>query len=193
MVTDALLSDLYDDDDDVVYSQDYAMTRGYYDRIFVHDGNWCEALSAFAETCDEPICLFLDDFFMNAPVEPLLIQRGLEQMEAMQAGCVRLFPCPGPDEDYGDPHFGIVGRGARYRISTQAALWNPEYLRKVVSCGKTPWELELDGSPYSDSLMEPVLSFKPQLRPYPVSYLGAIRHGRCGWGFELWHEESIIS
>ncbi len=151
--------------------------EGYGQSFFIAS-NWCEIVREFARSCyDGPLCLFLDDFWLNAPVSTELINRGLEQMEKMNAGCVRLYPCPGPTGDYGDSHFGIVDRGTNYRISTQVALWKPSYLRQIASKFKTPWEFELQGSVYSDSLPEPVLAFKRELNPWPVSYYGAIRHG----------------
>ncbi len=156
-----------------------APLKGYGGLLFNGSDIWCELLAEHARECkDEPTAIFLDDFWLNAPVQAELIDRGLEQMEKTGAGCVRLYPCPGPDEDYGDSHFGIVPRGAPYRISTQVALWKPSYLRQIASQFKTPWEFELQGSVYSDSLPEPVLAFKRELNPWPVSYYGAIRHGQ---------------
>ncbi len=153
-------------------------------QVCAYGKDWCGNLGQFAkDNPSEPSMLFLDDFWLNAPVNTDLIQRGIEQMEKTKAGCVRLYPCPGPDEDYGDPHFGIVSHGARYRISTQAALWRPSYLRQIAEQYKTPWEFELDGSVYSDSLPDPVLAFKRELQQWPISYYGAVRHGQ--WAPEV--------
>ncbi len=158
---------------------DVSTCEGYGDIFTYGPDSWCEGLSKFTiHLDDEATLIFLDDFWINAPVNVDLIDRGLEQMEKTVAGCVRLYPCPGPDEEYGDPHFGIVSHGARYRVSTQAALWRPSYLRQIAEQYKTPWEFELDGSAFSDSLPEPVLAFRRDLQPWPVSYYGAVRHGQ---------------
>ncbi len=148
-------------------------------QVLRYEDDWCGNLVQFANDYpSDPILMLLDDFWINAPVNTELIQRGLEQMEKTKSGCVRLYPCPGPDEEYGDPHFGIVSPGARYRISTQAALWRPSYLRQIAEQYKTPWEFELDGSAFSDSLPDPVLAFRRDIHPWPVSYYGAVRHGQ---------------
>ncbi len=136
--------------------------------------------------------MMLDDFWLNAPVNTELIYRGLEQMEKTNAGCVRLYSCPGPDEEYGDPHFGIVQQGARYRISTQAALWRPSYLQQIAQQYQSPWEFELDGSIFSNSLPDHVLAFKRELQPWPLSYYGAIRHGEWAPGLKLFMEATGI-
>ncbi len=157
-------------------------------------GTWCEILIDFIDSSDDidPILVFLDDFWLNAPVNTALIQRGLEQMKEMNAGCVRLYPCPGPDEEYGDEHFGIVPRGARYRISTQAALWDPSYLRQIASQCDSPWDFEIKGSVLSNDLEQPVLSFKRELQPWPVSYYGAVRHGQWAPAVKPFMEEMGI-
>jgi hypothetical protein len=139
---------------------------------------WCGILEGFLKDCKEPILLMQEDFFINAEVRPDLIERGLEQMGKIGAGCVRLYPCPGGDEEYGDRHFAIVPRGTRYRVSCQTALWNPVYLRKIASQFRTPAEFEIEGTKLSDSLPEPVLAFKRNVQPWPLSYLcSAISRG----------------
>lgn len=152
-----------------------------YESVFVYDSpSWCAILRAYAFQCDEPVCLFLDDFFLTAPVQEPLIERGLEQMQATGAGCVRLYPCPGGEEEYGDPHFALVPRGTRYRISLQVGIWRPSYLVAVAAGFDNPWDFEIQGSAVSDELPPPVLAFKRAVQPWPVEYLvSAI--GRSLW------------
>ncbi len=162
-------------------------------QVCEYGSTWCGNLSEFCkDNPGEPVLMMLDDFWLNAPVDVDLVYAGLEQMEEKNAGCVRLYPCPGPDEEYGDSHFGIVPRGARYRVSTQAALWRPSYLQQIAQQYQTPWEFELGGSVFSDSLPEPVLAFKRELQPWPVSYYGALRHGQWAPGVKPFMETMRI-
>lgn len=159
---------------------------------------WCRVADNFAgfvrATTKEPILLFQEDFFLNAPVRQDLIERGLEQIKARNAGCVRLYPCPGSDEDYGDAHFGIVKRGAPYRISLQAAIWQPSYLYSIASRFSTPQEFELQGTPYSNELPHEVLAFKRDVTPWPLSYeCTAIVNGKWTQGAKKLCEANGIS
>jgi hypothetical protein len=134
--------------------------------------SWCGTLAEFAADCGQSeILLLQEDFFLTAPVHPDLIERALEQMHARHAGMVRLYPCPGADEDYGNPHFGMVSRGSRYRISLQASIWNPQYLYAIASRFNTPQEFELDGTTLSNDLPDEVLAFQRDVLPRPMEYL----------------------
>lgn len=135
--------------------------------------SWCEVLAGFArEVSDEPILLFQEDFFLTSPVRMDLIQRALEQLEQKKkAGSVRLYPCPGGDTDYGDPHFAIIERGTPYRISCQATIWRPSFLLKIAERFNTTIDFELCGTPFADSLPDPVLAFKRDAQPWPLEYI----------------------
>lgn len=142
--------------------------------------SWCKILEHYAKSAGEAVtCLYQEDMFFSGPVIPELIEHGVQEMVERDSACVRLYPCPGPDADYGDPYFGIVTRGQRYRISCQNALWKNEYLAEVASHFNTPQEFELGGTLLSNSMPGEVLAFKRDVTPYPVQYLvTAIVSGR---------------
>ncbi len=134
--------------------------------------SWCKILTSYLDAYpDVPILLMLEDFFLSAPVQPSLINKAVDQLYKLNAGCVRLYPCPGGTQDYGDAHFAMVPKGDAYRISTQAAIWQPSYLKAIAGNFKTPWEFELDGTPLSNLAIEPVLAFKRDVKPWPLEYL----------------------
>lgn len=145
--------------------------------------SWCEVLSAFAFNIDRgdrlPILLFQEDFFLTAPVRQELVEHGLQQMAERDAACVRLYPCPGSDADYGDPYFGIVNRGTPYRTSCQAAFWRPRHLYEIAKWFQTPSEFETSGTTLSEDLPSDVLAFKRDMQPWPMEYLcSAISRGK---------------
>lgn len=143
--------------------------------VFVSPGTpWTTMLAHFLTTCTEPVMLFLDDYFLSAPVNTVLVRRGLRQMERMNAGCVRLYPCPGANADYGDADFGMVTPGTPYRISSQVSIWKPQYLRAIASQCRDHGEasdLEIGGTQFAESLPDPVLAFKRDSGPWPIQYL----------------------
>lgn len=141
--------------------------------------SWCEELTNFAESSDEPFLLCQEDFFLNAPVQTHLVVHALDQLEAHAAGCVRLYPMPGGETEYGDPYFARVEPGTDYRVSCQAAIWRPAFALNIARRFKTASQFEIRGSRISDTLPEPVLAFKRDVKPWPLSYLcSAISRGR---------------
>lgn len=135
------------------------------------DSSWCDVVSKYAALNNDNLLLMQEDLFLTAPVRQDLIEHALEQMKSRNAGMVRLYPCPGADEDYGDPHFGIVKKGSRYRISCQTGVWRPDYLHAIASRFKTPAEFEIHGTEFAETLPDEVLAFKRDSGPWPMEYL----------------------
>lgn len=145
---------------------------------------WCSVVRRVAESSpDEPILILQEDFFFTAPVEAPLIGYAHFLLDLKEAGCVRLYPCPGGTEDIGDPHFAEVGYKTPNRISCQAALWNPEYLYDIATHSMyttaTAGDFENLGTIYSNERPEPILAFKREQKPWPMEYLSsAISRGQ---------------
>lgn len=132
---------------------------------------WCQQLSWFAKTCNEPFIMYLEDFFPTTPPVMPLIEHGVKLMSDRGAGCVRLYPCPGSDEEIGDEFYGGVSWKASYRISTMTAIWNPEFIQKIANRNSSPWEFELRGTEMTRSMQTPILAFKRDVKPWPVEYI----------------------
>lgn len=147
--------------------------------VFLAHGQWSQAVAQFANTVEhEAVLLMQEDFFLTAPVKEDLIVEAMIQLHEQKAGCVRLYPCPGSDEEYGNLRFGSISRGAPYRISCQAAIWRPSYLSSIASQFSTAAEFELRGTPASCEMPEDVLSIKRESSPWPMEYLcSAISRG----------------
>lgn len=159
------------------YSDDHGERFGFGE-------SWCSVVARCAKDAgNDAILLLLDDYFLTAPVQQHLVEHGLKQLGEMNAGCVRLYPMPGGVEWYGDPYFKLVPHGSPNRISCQAAIWNPHYLYKVAMGSTTTTseagDFENLGSPFAESLTEPVLAFDRQTHPWPMDYLcSAISRGK---------------
>lgn len=147
--------------------------------ILIHDGSWCEMLASYAADLGEESCLlFQEDFLLTAPVKRELVEDGLDWL-GNGIGMVRLYPCPGAEQDGEDTNYAIVPRGTPYRISCQASIWNPQFLYAIASRLKTPAEFEIEGSKLAESLPDTVLAFKRDLQPWPLEYLcSAISRGK---------------
>lgn len=120
-----------------------------------------------------------EDFFINAPVNELLIQKGLDQLQERNAAMVRLYPCPGGDIPYGDKWYAEIPKGVAYRVSAQASIWDPISLYRIASHCDTPADFEIKGSELSNYIGEPFLAFRRDVQPWPLSYYcSAISRGK---------------
>lgn len=144
--------------------------------------SWCGTVSKICDQfSDDLILLLMEDFWLTHPVEPALIQRAIGLFQFENVGAVRLFPCPGAGETTGDEFFGLVERWEAYRISCQATIWRPEFLREICRAGEgSAAGFEIDGSNYAAEYLKPdVMAFRIGLYPWPIQYIcSAITRGR---------------
>lgn len=149
------------------------------DDVAMHaNPTWCGVLCDFLrQHGDEPILMLLDDFFFMAPVEQRLIDDAVNEFERWKAGCIRLYPCPGADGEYGHERIGTVDKGCRYRIACQPAIWDPAFLYDIASRFGSAADFEIQGTEYALGLPQPILAFKRDIEPWPIRYILAIRQG----------------
>ena len=100
---------------------------------------FCDAL----ERIPEDITLVLmEDYLLLAPPRTNEIARLARIMAETGAAHLRIFPCPGPDLPFpGHKDLGVLKKGAPYRTSLQAALWDRKALLHWQNVEKTPGSL----------------------------------------------------
>jgi hypothetical protein len=140
-------------------------------------GNWSTRLAAMLERVPaDYVLLLLEDYLLRGPARAEAIHRLAGEMEARGADCLRLYPCPGPDDD-GDGEIGVIARGAPFRVSLQAALWRRSALAALLVPGESPWEFERAGSRRSDASGGAFLSVRRGREPIDY-FCTAVRRGR---------------
>jgi len=147
--------------------------------VIVHPGSWCEILADYAAGLgEEPCMLFQEDFLLTASVKQELIEDALDWLN-FGMGMVRLYPCPGANQDGLDTNYAIIPQGLPYRISCQVSIWRPQFLYAIASRFNTPSEFEIEGTKLADELLDAVMAFKRDLQPWPLEYLcSAISRGK---------------
>lgn len=142
--------------------------------------SWCRVVADFARFETEPILLMQEDFFLNAPVNEVLIDMARLLALKDSVGAVRLYPCPGATDISIDPYYAPVARHTPYRNSCQATIWDPRYLWEIASRFETPFDFEVHGSAWASlNLPQEVLAFKREVQPWPISYYcSAISRGK---------------
>lgn len=153
------------------------------------DWQWCQLVSFYATTINEPVILMQEDFLINSTVDDAAIRHGLELMKTRNTGCLRIYPCPGGTEEIGNPYIARIPKGTTARISCQAAIWEPTYLAEVAK--KAMWttseagDFENLGTPAAEEMPQEVLGFKRDAYPWPIEYINsAISRG-------LWDPNAI--
>ncbi len=118
------------------------------------------------------VILLLEDYLLKQPVNSDRIQALTAYMKQKMAGCLRLFPCPGPNVLCNDNiEVGEILKRSDYRLSLQAAIWDRQVLLSLLREGETPWQLEVLGSKRTDALDVPFLSiWRNNSQVYPITY-----------------------
>jgi hypothetical protein len=127
---------------------------------FQRDGGWCTnmvlALSRMTDV--DRIILFQEDFLINAQVDTHAVRQLVRYAHDRDVGCLRLCPCPGPDQTWEVPWLGEIGRDAHYRVSLQLAIWKRQVFTALMRLGEAPWSIEANGAVRSAAVKEPFLS-----------------------------------
>ena len=131
---------------------------------------WANDTGVALEAVDTDYILYThEDFLLDRRVRTDRVLELLEYLHASGAGYVRLYPCPGPDDDEPDaPSLGRIRPGSMYRVSLQVALWRVSTLRALLKPGEDAWEMEVKGSRRSDERAEAFLSVRRREGPDPM-------------------------
>jgi len=140
------------------------------------DTDWSSDFRSMLEQIPQPyVIVLIEDFLPTKSVDTAMIDRLITYMVDKGAGCLRLFPCPGPDLPCLDnPLVGEISKGADYRLSLQAAIWDKQILLELLREGESAWELELNGTKRTNALAAPFLCVAGD-SPIPYFCTGVVK------------------
>ncbi len=146
------------------------------------DKSWCANLHDFLDNIEaKRIIIFLDDFFLIRPIETAAVERMVRIAVEYNLGCLRLRPAPPPSKPlHGKENLGVVLRGEPYRVSTQVAIWDVEFLRLLAHPSFNIWEFEHKGTLIGDRLPKEVWAVYDPV----IDYRHGVERGR-------WLEEGL--
>src|SRR5208283_4870127 len=146
------------------------------------DISWSSNLKRCLEQFPSKYFILLqEDFLFTKPVDTPRIRELVDYFHERGAACLRLFPSPLPEKTMRDnPGVGEILRGAAYRVSLQAAIWEKAALHELLVEGESPWDLENFGSKRSDLSDRLFLSIAERDRKkWPLDYFStAVVQGR---------------
>jgi len=138
---------------------------------------WSDRLLASLDVIPEQYVLYMqEDYFLNSPVRNDIVADCLRVVSEEAVGCVHLTPFGARRSDVTAerPYLADVPRVSRYRVSTQAAIWDKSVLASYVRPKETVWETEILGTMRSWVRYAGIRSIDPsRLQGGPVvSYTG---------------------
>lgn len=153
--------------------------------------DWSQCVLDYLEQIPTPyVLLMLDDFFLRRKVTGDEIHHCLDFAEHNNAKQVRLVPRPGPSRNIpGVKWIGWCDPDLRYRISTQAAIWDKQALIGLLRGGESAWQFERNAS--KRAAAEPGGYFASRRALLP--YTGLFAHHVVEKGKWLPHERWIFS
>lgn len=111
---------------------------------------WSECLLAALAQVETPLVLyFQEDYFLHQPVLSENVERAARYMvdrpEVKHIALTKL-GAHGPFDSHSEPWLQVIKPRARYRISTQAALWRVGALRSYLVAEENGWMFEIYGT-----------------------------------------------
>lgn len=140
--------------------------------------DWPTFCIRLLERIEAPITLaMLADFFLYDRVDTAAVEDFAAYLHKHDGACLRLFPCPGPDEPCADhPKVGVIRPGSPFRLSMMASLWNTNTLRGLLRPGEDGWQTEFAGSVRTAQVAQPFFSVQREHRPMRY-YCTGLRKG----------------
>jgi hypothetical protein len=137
------------------------------------------------------VIVLIEDYLLTQHIDTTVIAELITYMQDEGAGCLRLYQCPGPDLPCPDnPLVGEISKGADYRLSLQAAIWDKQILLELLREGESAWELELNGTKRTNALAAPFLCVAGD-SPIPYFCTGVVKGKWVREAVELCKKEGI--
>lgn len=132
------------------------------------DVDWSSNLITILRSIESPfVIISLEDFFLRKNVREDLIDKSVNAMIHLDATMITLQTRSKPTKFVRDHSFlREYKRGAQYRVSCQAALWDREKLIELLVPGETAWEFEVNASERSRYLDEGFYGLTQTAFPY---------------------------
>ena len=154
---------------------------------------WSKRLLDVLKQIDtEYVLLFLEDFWLDAPVDDEFFQKNLQWMrDNPDVANLSYYPCmPGTNIDDGRfERFERRPQACEYKLNFQVGLWRRKRLIAFLRPHESPWDVEIYGSKRATRYKDGFYSFKedaPLIFSYGDNMKGCIVHrGK-------WVKEAVI-
>jgi hypothetical protein len=174
---------------------------GHYDDELVNNitvgqdlgfaGNLLHALNKIP---NRYVLYFQEDYFFSSRFDTERINGYVQHVKEHDIMCLRLAPCPGPTKPWEhDESLGVLEKGASYRISTQTAIWDKEFLKTLVIPGETGGQFEIRGTSRISRSPKRLLSVWRSQSPTPYYITGIVRNVWQDGALQLLRRNDILT
>lgn len=167
----------------ILCTQTQTPKENKYDRvIYTSEGAaWGDRMAQAARRINSEYVLFtLEDFFISENISNDGIEAYINLMDSNpDISAIRLFPSKHFVETYNN-QFDYVKKGKPYRICGHPTIYRREYFVSLAEKRYSPWQFEIEGSKYSESLPGEILVAKNN-----------IYHCIHAWGRGSWTRDAI--
>lgn len=147
---------------------------------------WGHRILTGLESISTPyVCFMLEDYYLTEPISESFIYEHitiLEQYNAHKIMFDKLYPSNVYSLTNITSDLYQFDNHSMYLNSVQPAIWRTDYLKQVLKPNYSPWEFELDGNSYTQTLNPKILL---KARPTSVYFNYARVGGRISEGWEM--------
>ena len=149
-------------------------------------------LAGLYEIKTKYVCFFLEDYYFTEEISESFILEHIKILEEYNAQKImfdKLYP-PGVYQlDHIKDNLYQFNISSDYLNSIQPAIWDVEYLKKILSPNYSPWDFELEGNNYTKTL-NPILLLNARLQSVYFNYSRVGGTLTAGWE-ELFIKEGL--
>jgi hypothetical protein len=181
------------DTKNILVSETLAFDNKQYKTITPGYKSWGERMLAGLDTIETDYTFFiLDDYYLTEPFSATLVQEHMDLLNQYNAVKIMM------DIDYGEPTYYLehieddlykFKNHSSYLNSVQPSIWKTSYLKQVLKPEYNPWQFEIEGNAYTQSI-EPLILLKKR---DSHMYFNFVRiGGRISEGWEqLYQKENL--
>lgn len=134
---------------------------GYYNVLPGKDLSWGYRMLQGLELVSTPyVCFLLEDYYFTETISESFIQDHINIMEQMNADKI-MFDKIYPPDVYSLKHLSDdlyqFNNHSMYLNSVQPAIWKTEYIKQVLHPSYSPWQFELDGNSFTQTLTPKII------------------------------------
>ncbi len=176
-----------------------------------HSLNWAGRLRKAVQSVSSPfIGLFLEDYFIKAPIDNAKIKAYVEMMQREKVSFLNLGNVFGhilrqPNLKHYSDHLVVIPQHLKYGIDTSAAVWDKSFLLEKIGEGDySAWQFEIDRCEEAASeqglggflLCDDELSFNVSEIPVIIQgqlYPPAVQYFRDKLGYHIQSNRKVMS
>lgn len=169
--------------------------EGYHNVLPGHNLSWGHRMLQGLELVTTPyVCFLLEDYYLTEPISESFIQEHINIMEQMNADKI-MFDKIYPPDVYSLTHLHDdlyqFNNHSMYLNSVQPAIWKTEYIKQVLLPSYSPWQFELDGNAFTQTLNSKIIL---KAREKSIYFNYARVGGRVSEGWQdIFNKEGITN